>query len=135
MIGGDKATLHISGKETKNYMLNLSKELVREIEAKGEKLQHRERLRVWIDRTGLFAAARPNSKFRKKEAAEEKPTESAVAEPQSKVPQEETDKILMLHSKGQPARVIKRLFEEETDFNWNDVPDKVKKQIGEMPGP
>ncbi len=135
MIGGDKATLHISGKEYKNYMLNLPKDLIRELEKKGEKLQHRERLRVWIERTGLVANARPGSSFGRKKDKQETPvqevfTEAEVKETRDEVPQEEINKILTLFSKGTPIREIKSIFEEQTDFSWEDVPGKVKKQIG-----
>ena len=65
MIGGDKATLFIYGKKNPMYIINLPRSLIKEIENKSGPLKHRERLRVWLETTGLVQEPKPYS-FKKK---------------------------------------------------------------------
>lgn len=64
MIGGDKATFHIIGK---NRMINLPAGLVREIELKEGKLEHLDILKVWIEKTGMKASPKTWAFKKKKE--------------------------------------------------------------------
>ena len=121
MIGGDKATLHISGKNNFSYFLNLPRSLIKELEQKGEKVQHLERFRVWVERTGLMAKSRPNSNFGKKQEKNDIPN--------SKVPKEELDKLFVLKSEGNSIEDIKYKFEKESEFSWLDLPNQIIREL------
>lgn len=64
--GGDKATVRITGKENKMHTLIIPCELVREMEKAEQKLEHLDRVRIWLEKTNLKAEAKPHA-FKKKE--------------------------------------------------------------------
>ena len=69
IIGPHTATVRINGKAYKGrpiYLITLPEGLLKEIEAKGESLEHLDEVRITLEKIGTKAAAKPWG-FKKKE--------------------------------------------------------------------
>lgn len=64
MIGGDKATVHVYGK---NPMVSIvvPRSFLRELEENGQKLENGDVVRLWVERTGMKCVPKPWA-FRRK---------------------------------------------------------------------
>ena len=47
----------------------------------------------------------------------------------SEVDQETISKILYLNFHGKSLDEIKSMIENQTDYNWSEIPEKIKKQL------
>jgi len=61
MIGPVVATVKLNGKENPFYRIVLPKALADEVELKDKKLEDRDQVRIWIERTGLKTKPRKNA--------------------------------------------------------------------------
>ena len=66
MIGPETATVKLRGIKSPMYALVVPMRLVKQLEQKtGEKLEDRDQVRIWIEKTGIKSDARPWA-FKKK---------------------------------------------------------------------
>ena len=61
MIGPGMATIKIGGKKSPMMRLVVPKDIIDEAVAKGEPLEDRDRVRIWIEKTGAKTPARKNA--------------------------------------------------------------------------
>lgn len=61
MIGGDKATVRITGQKNPMYTVILPNDLVREMKSQGQELEHLCRIKIWLEKTKLKAKPRKNA--------------------------------------------------------------------------
>ena len=61
MIGPGMATIKLNGKKSPMMRLVVPKDIIDEAIAKGEPLEDRDRVRIWIEKTGAKSPARKNA--------------------------------------------------------------------------
>ena len=120
MIGPAIATVKLGGIKSPMYRLTVPKTLIDE-----GKIENRDQVRIWIEKIGVKAPLRKNAfgKYNKEVVGETPTTET------TEVDQETIDKMLYLSSHGKSLEEIKSMIENQTDYSWNEIPEKVKKQL------
>lgn len=66
MIGPDKTVVKVA-KKNGQIRVTIPKSLIDEAAAKGEMLEDRDEIRLWIEKTGVKASARGRNPFEKKD--------------------------------------------------------------------
>lgn len=59
MIGGDRTTVHFHGKTNPMVSVRIPRALLRELEIKGEALENKDEVRIWLEKTGNKSLSKP----------------------------------------------------------------------------